>query len=167
MHVELGLDQYCGCKWSGTKAPGYQNGLLNIWYLKMWMNILPQYINLRILLLWFDPSAFQWYHDSCKWASHPTILICYSTIWSFFFKNLINFVLTHYSLVTPYDVIDLGQHWLRLYHVSWRCQATTGTKVESSVASHAAQFSWECLWCYWRIRVWCFTLNNFITFPGG
>ena len=59
-----------------------------------------------------------------------------------FFHNLIDFALTHYCLVTLYDAIDLGQHWLRLWHVSWRRQATIGTKIESSVAFHAAQLSW-------------------------
>ena len=41
-------------------------------------------------------------------------------------------VLTHFGLVTPYGDIDLGQHWLRQWHVVWRHQAITWANIDSS-----------------------------------
>ena len=33
--------------------------------------------------------------------------------------------LTHWGLVAPYGVGDLGQHWFRQWFVAWRHQAIT------------------------------------------
>ena len=41
--------------------------------------------------------------------------------------------LTYCDLVTPYNDIDLGQHWLSQCRVPWRHQAITRTNVESSL----------------------------------
>ena len=44
--------------------------------------------------------------------------------------------LNHYGIVTPYGDRDLGQHWLRQWHVAWRYQGITWTNVDwSSVKS--------------------------------
>ena len=44
--------------------------------------------------------------------------------------------LTHWGLVTPYGVGDLGQHWIRQWLVAWRHQVITWTNVDwSSVKS--------------------------------
>ena len=40
---------------------------------------------------------------------------------------------THYGLVTPYDHIDLAQHWFRKWLVAWRHQAITWTNGDSSL----------------------------------
>ena len=34
------------------------------------------------------------------------------------------------GLMTPYGSIDLGQHWLRKWHVAWRHQTITWTNVD-------------------------------------
>ena len=41
--------------------------------------------------------------------------------------------LTHWSLVTPFDDIDLGQYWRRLWLVAWRHQSITWTNVDLSL----------------------------------
>ena len=43
---------------------------------------------------------------------------------------------THWGLLVPYGVGDLGQHWFRQWLVAWRYQAITRTNVDwSSVRS--------------------------------
>ena len=44
-----------------------------------------------------------------------------------------NGALTHCGLVTPYDDINLGQHWLRQWLVARRHQAITRTNVDLSL----------------------------------
>ena len=45
--------------------------------------------------------------------------------------------LTHWGLVTPYSIGDLGQHWLRQWLVAWWHKAITRTNVDlSSVRSN-------------------------------
>ena len=41
--------------------------------------------------------------------------------------------LTHFGLVTPYDDINLVQHWLRSWLAAWRHQAITWTNVDLSL----------------------------------
>ena len=43
-----------------------------------------------------------------------------------------NFVLTYWGLVTPFGDIDLGQHWLREWLVTWRHQDITWSNVDLS-----------------------------------
>ena len=38
--------------------------------------------------------------------------------------------LTHWGLVTPYDDIDMGQHWLQQWLAAWRHQAINRTNIE-------------------------------------
>ena len=57
------------------------------------------------------------------------------------FIHIILDYLTHWGLVTPYGVIDLGQHWLRLWLVAWRHQAITCTNVDlRTLASYSYQY---------------------------
>ena len=43
---------------------------------------------------------------------------------------------THWSLVTTYDDIDLGQHWSRNWLVAWRQQTITWTNVVLSLIAY-------------------------------
>ena len=47
--------------------------------------------------------------------------------------------LTNFRLVTVYDETDPCQHWFRQWHVAWRHQAITWTKVISAALWHSAQ----------------------------
>ena len=48
--------------------------------------------------------------------------------------------LTHYSVVTPYVDINIGQHWLRWWLLAWRHQAITWINVDVS----SAGIAWLC-----------------------
>ena len=77
-------------------------------------------------------------HWPYQMVGHKLERILINMIWIIHGSSagMLRMKLTHCGLVTPYDDIDLGQHWLRLWLGAWRHQAITWTSVDlSSVKS--------------------------------
>ena len=61
--------------------------------------------------------------------------------------DLRNCSLAHWVQVTPHDDIDLGQHWLRQWLISWRHQAITWTNIDfmiENVLRHSCERNLIC-----------------------